>query len=139
MATGNDSRMKTSCAEFASNGLIFVAGSFELNGDDASPINARGDGFVVTHSGGDDYLITFAELYPMMVSFVCTLEDAAAGTNVIDAVASIEAYVAGSGTVILRVAKEATDTLTKNDTLDGERVNFVAVFQKYTALAVTHA
>ena len=126
-------------AEFNVQDTIIIAGSFEVDGDDNDPVNVRGEGFTVTHSGDNDYLVTFAGKYPMLVSCVVSLEDADGGSNVIDAVASTEAYDSDAGTMVIRVAVESGGALTKDDTLNGERVNFFCVFHKYTLLSKTHA
>lgn len=140
MSTGSNTRRLYPDINANNSSLVMVCGSFELDGNDNDPINARGDGFVVSHSGGNDYLITFSNKYPLMYSFVATLEEAAAdGAAVIDATVSVEPYIASAGTIILRVATESTGVLTKSDVENGPRVNFVAFFQKYNALSVTHA
>lgn len=139
MATGNLSRQLVPTADFHSKSMVVIAGSCELDGDDTDPVLARGDGFSGSHSGDNDYLITFAEKYPMMICGVVTLEDASGGTNVIDAVASLEAYDSSAGTIVVRVAVESAGALTKDDTLNGERLNFLFFMQRRNALAVTHA
>ena len=132
MATGLSSRMLYPLELCATKGLICIPGSAEMNGI-SDPVNARGDGFSVSRTGVGEYLITFPELYPMMVSIVGSFEDEDGQTDD-DTLITFEPYDSTAGTVAFRVtvASILTD-------FDGERVNFVAYMQKYNAHAITHA
>lgn len=133
---GNDTRRLYQNVEVNVVDTIFVFGSFELDGDDNDPVNARGEGFTVAHSGDNDYVITFAGKYPMLVSGVVSLEGDSA---VEDATVNTESYDSATGTMVVKVSVESAAALAKDDTLDGPRVNFFCAFHKYTALAKTHA
>lgn len=115
---------------------VLYVGSFELDGNNNDPINVRGDGFTVVHSGDDDYLITFAEKHPMMVACLLTMQTQdSGGTGADDLDAVCEAYVPNSGQLVVRVTLAGS----KNDGQIGERVNFMVFFHKFEALSVTHA
>lgn len=115
---------------------VMIIGSFELDGNDNDPVNVKGEGFLVTHSGDNDYLITFTEKYPDLVAFVATPGSSAAGNaDADDITAAYEPYDASAGTLVVRVSVGQV----KADTEDGPRISFCAVFHKYTKLALTYA
>lgn len=115
---------------------VLVVGSFELDGNDNDPVNVRGEGFLVTHSGDNDYLITFSEKYPGMVSFVATPEASAAGNaDADDITVAAEPYDSSAGTLVVRIGVGQI----KADTKDGPRINFVCYFHKYSTNNVTYA
>lgn len=133
---GKDTRQKSVArTECNIQDPVLIVGSFELDGDDTDPTNVRGEGFLVTHSGDNDYLITLSEKYPGLISCTFGVQASAAGNADADDVRVVaEPYDAATGTLVLRVA--VADT--KSDLEDGQRVNFCLVFHKYTALNKTY-
>lgn len=137
MATGNTSRQKYCSMEIATKGLVIVPGSFRIENTGPDVDDARGDGFSVAAGGATgQYVITFAEKYPMLVSAVATAQDIDGAND--DVAVTFEPYDASAGTMVVKFSKESAGTLTPADT-DDVRINFVCYFQKYTALSVTHA
>jgi len=122
--------------EYATLGLVCVVGSFNCEATGPDVTNARGDGFTVAAASTGDYTITFAELYPQLVSMVVTAEGLAAGGDD-DVQFTLETYDAATGTILVVGSKESTGTLAPTD-LDDVRCNFVAYFKKASVLSVTH-
>lgn len=119
--------------EGATNQMVIVAGSFEVNGT-GEPTNVRGDGFTVAYDDVGKHIITFAKTFAsaQLISFVAGWEDEAAGTAD-DVLPSSEAFDASTNSITVRMGINSVLT---ND--DGPRLNFIAVFNKSVTLAKTH-
>ena len=114
----------------ASISTVTVAGSFIcVNG--ADPTNCRGEGYTVARSAEGVYDITFATSYPLLISCVVSLEDAA--TTIGDD--TFEVFTAPYAAGALEIRGQLAGV---NDDLATIRVNFVAVFQTDTLEGVTH-
>jgi hypothetical protein len=133
---GNTSRQKYLDAEFHTKGRIFVPGSFRTDGTN-DPDDVRGDGFSVVRTSAGLYTITFAEKYPELVSIVDGRAHATAATRV-QTNLGFGVYDPATGTLTVSVGSEDTGALGVAD-VDNLWVNFIAVFQKYTALSVNRA
>ena len=138
MATGNTSRQLYAMELCATKGLVSVPGSFRVESTGPAVDDARGDGFSVEINTGSagEYVVTFAEKYPGMVSATFGVEEPTDGTAAYDLVVTSETYDASAGTVLLRLA--AADGTPAPADIDNVRINFNFCLQKYSALVVTH-
>ena len=136
MATGNLSRMLYPLELCATKGLVLVVGSFRVENTGPAVDDGRGDGFSVENGDTGQYVITLAEKYPGLISAVATPQDIDGASD--DMVCTFEPYDSATGTIVVKLSKESTDTLTPTD-VDDVRINFALYFQKYTSLVVTHA
>lgn len=124
---GNTSRQLTATSQCNISDEAVISGSFELAGAGLDPIKVRGKGFTVTTGGATDYVINFANQFPMVVSVTFSVESAGAVGDTLTV--KPEAYANGSMRVRPIVAG------VKNDALVGPRVHFCARFHRYSALA----
>ena len=132
--SGNNSRqLYEGGVKYATKDLVCVVGSFNCETTGPDVTSARGDGFTVTVASSGDYTITFSELYPQLVSMVCTPEGLAAGGDH-DVTFTLETYDPTAGTILVVGTKTGTPA-----DLDDTRCNFVAYFHRSTALSVTPA
>lgn len=127
---GLSTRQKWSQALFNVARPLIVAGSFETDAGN-EPTNVRGEGFTVTYQATGEYIITFPDPYPMLISCVANLQD----TSETDSYVEVDSYDSATGILILRVMDAATNGPVAED---GPRVNFMAVFQPRNQLARTH-
>lgn len=116
--------------------LVLVAGSFEV-ADDADVTNVRGSGFQVDQGDAEgQWVITFANPYPMLVAAVPGFIDTNAAND--DVVVTFETYNATAGTMVIKASKESAGTLAPDDTnIAGERISFVCIFHRKNSLSVT--
>ena len=128
MPTGNKSRQKYPLAQFNEPRPFIVAGSFETDGTN-DPTAVRGRGFDVAYQATGEYVITFPDAYPQMISCVGTLE----GEAEVDSYVEVDSYTPATKTLVLRVLTNAGAAVAE----DGPRLNFIAVFQLSGTLAKT--
>jgi hypothetical protein len=107
------------------HGHVVVAGSFAPNGSSAlSAASTYGVGFTAAYTSTGLYTITFADLYPKLVSFTCSLQEHTAG----DQILIIGDYSATAGTITITNWDISGGAATDIAASTYNRINFVAHF-----------